>query len=506
MRRVQIFSGSSHPGLSDAICERLGTSTGKCGLKKFANGETSVEVGCSVRDQDVFIVQSGSQNVNDSVIELLILISACKGGSANKVTAVMPYFPYSKQSKKKSHRGAITARMVANLLHVAGVDHVITVDLHASQMQGFFTKPVDNLYAEPLIARWIRHNISNWRECVVVSKNPGGTKRVTQLADALKLNFALITTDRRRNLNEGWMSSRFQSHRHSPAESDDGRTDTDSGRDGHLDGAAPTSNGVNGHSGVNGIVNGVNGLGIHSDHMASPPFRPTNGGSMTNSMILPPHPQDDFDDEYTDDQAQSVTYGRLVQGHIVDDDYPSPAMSQAAHADDPMMSSIHSLASLHADNALGGTIDAHNTDDEDEADIVQGAERMITLVGEVKGKTVLILDDMIDRSSSWIAAAEHCKKRGGAKEVVCLATHGVFGGDCLKEMVACECIDQVVVTNSFPIDASKMPGGRTDGFGPSGAGTRGKLTVIDLSIILSEAIRRNHNGESVSALFQHFQD
>src|SRR4051812_6208814 len=110
----------------------------------------------------------------------------------------MPYFPYSRQSKKKQHRGAITARMVANLLHIAGVNHVMTIDLHASQMQGFFKCPVDNLVAEPIIARWIRTNVPNWREAVVVSKNPGGTKRVTSLADALKLSFGIVTTDRRR--------------------------------------------------------------------------------------------------------------------------------------------------------------------------------------------------------------------------------------------------------------------------------------------------------------------
>ena len=399
--------------------------------------------------------------------------------------------------------------MIANLLHIAGVDHVVTVDLHASQMQGFFTNPVDNLYAEPLLARWIRYNIPEWRNCVVVSKNPGGTKRVTSLADVLKLNFALITTDRRRN-HDGWMSSRVQSNRHSPAESEHG---------GEEEKTTPGP-GV-GHQ-VNGTTNGINGLGITD----STTVRPAD--SMTNSLILPPHPQDDFDDEYTDDQAKSVTYGRLVQGHIVDDDYPSPSPAHSAVADvDPMLASIHSLRSLHnpGDDPLGGTIDTHNSDDEEEADAVSGTERMITLVGDVKKKTVLLLDDMIDRSATWIAAAEHCKKRADAKKVICLATHGVFAGDCLKEIEKCEFIDQVVVTNSFPIDASKLPGGKTDGLASSGAGTRGKLTVIDLSMLLGEAIRRNHNGwrsynpcesgndadqpmtgESVSALFQNFID
>lgn len=118
----------------------------------------------------------------------------------------MPYFPYSRQSKKKSHRGAITARMLANLMKVAGVDHVITIDLHANQMQGFFKCPVDNLRAEPLIAKWIRQNIPDWQESVVVSKNPGGTKRVTSLADALNVSFGIVTTDSRRtNTNTGSM-------------------------------------------------------------------------------------------------------------------------------------------------------------------------------------------------------------------------------------------------------------------------------------------------------------
>jgi ribose-phosphate pyrophosphokinase len=116
----------------------------------------------------------------------------------------MPYFPYSRQSKKKTHRGAITARMLANLMKVAGVNHVITIDLHANQMQGFFKCPVDNLRAEPLIAKWIRMNVPDWQEGVVVSKNPGGTKRATSLADALNVSFGIVTTDRRpRNVGSG---------------------------------------------------------------------------------------------------------------------------------------------------------------------------------------------------------------------------------------------------------------------------------------------------------------
>ncbi|CAG8582765.1 1934_t:CDS:2, partial [Ambispora leptoticha] len=201
MRRTKVFSGSSHVELAISICEKLGIgSPAPVILKKFSNQETSVEIGqcCSVRNEDVFIIQSGSTHTNDHLMELLIMISACKGASASRITAVMPYFPYCKQSKKKKHRGAITAKMVANLLSVAGVDHIITMDLHASQIQGFFNKPVDNLYAEPTIAKWIQDTVPGYSRGVVVSKNPGGAKRVTSLADRLKLDFAIIHTDRTR--------------------------------------------------------------------------------------------------------------------------------------------------------------------------------------------------------------------------------------------------------------------------------------------------------------------
>ncbi|KAI9225564.1 MAG: phosphoribosyltransferase-like protein [Piptocephalis tieghemiana] len=196
MRQTKIFGGSSHPELTEAICSRLGHPASPASLRAFANHETSVDVGVSVRNQDVYIVQSGSDMVNDHLMELLIFISACRGASARRITAIMPYFPYSKQSKKKKQRGAITAKLVASMLGVAGVDHVITMDLHASQMQGFFHRPVDNLYAEPSVAKWIREHIPDWQNCVVVSKNAGGAKRVTSLADRLHVDFALIHTDR----------------------------------------------------------------------------------------------------------------------------------------------------------------------------------------------------------------------------------------------------------------------------------------------------------------------
>ncbi|KAI0225265.1 ribose-phosphate pyrophosphokinase 1, partial [Massospora cicadina] len=195
MRQTKIFSGSSHPELASLIAERLGHPLSPLKTRNFSNGETGVEIGCSVRNDDVYLIQSGSGKVNDNLMELLILVSACKTSSASRITAVLPYFPYSKQSKVKNKRSAITAKMIANMLTVAGVDHIITFDLHSSQMQGFFNKPVDNLYAEPVIANWIKHAVPDYRDGIVVSKNAGGAKRVTSLADTLDLDFALIHND-----------------------------------------------------------------------------------------------------------------------------------------------------------------------------------------------------------------------------------------------------------------------------------------------------------------------
>lgn len=131
----------------------------------------SVEIGESVRGEDVYIIQSGCGEVNDNLMELLIMINACKIASASRVTAVIPCFPYARQDKKDKSRAPISAKLVANMLSVAGADHIITMDLHASQIQGFFDIPVDNLYAEPAVLKWIKENIAEWKSCVI-GKHP----------------------------------------------------------------------------------------------------------------------------------------------------------------------------------------------------------------------------------------------------------------------------------------------------------------------------------------------
>ncbi|XP_058978842.1 ribose-phosphate pyrophosphokinase 1-like [Musca domestica] len=196
MATIKVFSGTSHPHLAQRIVDRLGIDLGKVVTNNFRNLETCVEIGESVRGEDVYIVQSGSGEINDNLMELLIMINACKIASASRVTAVIPCFPYARQDKKEMSRSPISAKLVANMLSVAGADHIITMDLHASQIQGFFDIPVDNLFAEPAVLKWIKENITEWKNSIIVSPDAGGAKRVTSIdvsmmfAEAVSMMFA----------------------------------------------------------------------------------------------------------------------------------------------------------------------------------------------------------------------------------------------------------------------------------------------------------------------------
>ncbi|MCJ1372811.1 hypothetical protein MMC20_004036 [Loxospora ochrophaea] len=195
---IKLLTGNSHPELARLVAEHLGVDLTKIMVLQYSNAETSVTIGESVRDEDVFVLQTTAPgDINDGVMELLIIINACKTASARRITAVIPNFPYARQDKKDKSRAPITAKLMANMLQTAGCNHIITMDLHASQIQGFFNVPVDNLYAEPSTLRWIRENLDVQR-AVIVSPDAGGAKRATSIADRLDLGFALIHKERPR--------------------------------------------------------------------------------------------------------------------------------------------------------------------------------------------------------------------------------------------------------------------------------------------------------------------
>jgi len=386
LNSIKLITGNSHPELGELVSRRLGVPLTECVCRKFADQSIDVRIGSSVRDQDVYVIQSGHSpyiDPNDSLVELLIILSACKTASARRITAVIPSFPYSRQTKKDKGRVPITAKMIANMITVAGAEHVITVDLHASQIQGFFDIPVDNLTCEPSIARWIRHKVEDWRDAIIVSPDAGGAKRATSLADSLSIDFALINC------------SRHQRNRRAHSSTSD---------------PADLCFAAHHHTSSSEVANGVHSLSESGEW-----FITDEGG------------------------------GRLRSGG---------ARKPSAGGDSA-------------------------TDDVD--------SKMELLVGNVTGKTAILVDDMIDTGRT-LALASKTLEAAGAKRIFAISTHGLLSGRAV-DLIARTQIEKLVVTNTIS-NTEKA------------AQSNGKIEVIDMSAVMGETIRRAHHGESISTMFR----
>ena len=196
-KEVKVFAGNSNVPLAQAICDRLSKKLGDCKVSAFADGEVSLELREPVRGADAFIVQSTCKPVNDSLMELLVMIDAMKRASAGRITAVIPYFGYARQDRKAKSRDPISAKLVANLITEAGADRVLTMDLHAAQIQGFFDIPVDNLFGAPILANYYLDRFGKGNEeFVVVSPDVGSVARARTFAQKLELGLAIV--DKRR--------------------------------------------------------------------------------------------------------------------------------------------------------------------------------------------------------------------------------------------------------------------------------------------------------------------
>ncbi len=191
-KRLMVFSGRSHPDLAERIAERLGVELGEIELNTFPNDETYVRYCESIRGADIFLVQTGSPPVDEHLIELLFMIQAAKLASAKRITAVIPWFPYSRQDRKAKPREPISGRLVADMLQLAGVDRVLTMDLHAGQIQGFFTIPVDHMTAQQLFARHFRDLGLHGDGVVSVAPDAGRAKVAVRFAEMLDAEFAVM--------------------------------------------------------------------------------------------------------------------------------------------------------------------------------------------------------------------------------------------------------------------------------------------------------------------------
>ena len=193
---IKIFTGNSNRALAEEIAEKIGLPVGKATVGKFSDGETSISIGELVRGSDVFIVQSTCEPVNDNLVELLIMIDVMKRASAGRITAVIPYYGYARQDRKARARDPISAKLVANLITVAGADRVLTMDLHAPQLQGFFDIPVDHLHGGPILAEYFKKDFQRLDDVVVVAPDVGGVTRARKFAEVLDVPLAII--DKRR--------------------------------------------------------------------------------------------------------------------------------------------------------------------------------------------------------------------------------------------------------------------------------------------------------------------
>jgi ribose-phosphate pyrophosphokinase len=313
MRRIVLVSGSSNPSLSNKISEYLDVALVDPQLRRFANGEIYCEIEKNVRGSDVFLVQTLSDPVNDNLMELLIMIDALKRASAESITAVVPYYGYSRQDRKASPRTPISAKLVADMITAAGASRVVTMDIHAGQIQGFFNIPFDNIYASPVFLNYIKTNISQ-ENLMMVSPDAGGVERVRWYAKRLQTDIAMI--DKRRT-----------------------------------------------------------------------------GPNVAKAM---------------------------------------------------------------------------------------------NIVGDVKGRDVVIVDDMIDTAGTLVEAAKTLRDHG-AKRIYAVATHGILSGPAAKRIDSCTELEAVIITDTIPLseECSKVD----------------KIKVLSTADILSKAIHRTFNHDSVSSLF-----
>ena len=193
-KKLKIFTGNANPALAKEICDYLGLPLGEAFVGRFNNGEVQIMIDESVRGKDVFIIQPTSYPVNDNLMELMVMADALKRASARHITAVVPYYGYARQDRKTRGREPITAKLVANLMQTSGITRLVTIDLHAGQIQGFFDVPVDHLYGASILAKYI--NEKNMEDVIVVSPDLGGVTRARDLADRIGAPIAIIEKKR----------------------------------------------------------------------------------------------------------------------------------------------------------------------------------------------------------------------------------------------------------------------------------------------------------------------
>ncbi|XP_010125006.1 PREDICTED: phosphoribosyl pyrophosphate synthase-associated protein 2 [Chlamydotis macqueenii] len=433
-------SNSSCMELSKRIAERLGVEMGKVQVYQEPNRETRVQIQESVRGKDVFIIQTVSKDVNTTIMELLIMVYACKTSCAKSIIGVIPYFPYSKQCKMRK-RGSIVSKLLASMMCKAGLTHLITMDLHQKEIQGFFNIPVDNLRASPFLLQYIQEEIPDYRNAVIVAKSPASAKRwnmVDQILNTDGLPSSMVKQD-----------LMFE------------------------------------------VVSIVKSL------LAKRLFFIQEAFCLTIPKL--------FGITLLSAVKQGLCVKEVIQAKVGDarvrtDSSGHAGLPVARRGLDPWLRlDAEGIAVIHgeAQDAESDMVDGRHSPPTAKnvaaihpsleiPMLIPKEKPPITVVGDVGGRIAIIVDDIIDDVDSFLAAAETLKERGAYKIFV-MATHGLLSSDAPR-LIEESAIDEVVVTNTIPHEIQKLQ--------------CPKIKTVDISMILSEAIRRIHNGESMSYLFR----
>jgi len=370
----------------------------------FSNKETKINIQASVRGRTAYILQVVEGDPNDCIMQLLITCYALKAACAQQVVGVIPYLPYSKQSKMRN-RGAITCKLMANMLCRAGMDHVLTLDLHSKEIQGFFDCPVDNLRASPFLIQYVTENIKDWREAVIVAKHPGAAARANAFAERLRLGIAVIN-----------------------GEMDKCDADRSDGRQ-----SPPPMHRSRNVSSSCIDMPVIDGMSMSTDGM-------TLG---TSSPMLGTSPSSGHHSHLSHDWHQRL-HTQKHPGHA-------------------------GVYSLERNFGLPAKV-----------------KQPMELVGDVRNRTCIIVEGIIDDAANLIVASRLLKEHG-AKHIYVLGTHGLLSGNSPEDIQNSD-IDQLIISNTVPLESKilQCP----------------KIRVVDISHILAEAVRRMHNGESLSYLFR----
>uniref|UniRef100_A0A1I8AQM9 Pribosyltran_N domain-containing protein n=1 Tax=Steinernema glaseri TaxID=37863 RepID=A0A1I8AQM9_9BILA len=422
-----MLTGNSHPDLAKLVCDRLGIGLARINVYKRSNTETAVDISESVRGKHVFILQSSSKDVNNDLMETLTLIYACKTSSAKAITVVMPFLPYSKQCRML-RRSAITMKLVADMICKCGATRLVSLDLYKKEIQGFFGIPVDNLRASPFLLQYVRENIPDYRNGVIVAKSPGVMHKATSYADRLRLAVAVIHGEDNKDREDS-----NEDGRQSPPPMLSPTFDA-SGRE-----TTPKESG---------------------DAKEPPKEKKTNFFLPQTSPSPPPAGTPASPPGAPSHRTRAVSSTAVVEPHEV-------------------VKTTQRVRTVSTSSANVASYELFPL-------LVAKEKPPLTVVGDVDGRIAFLVDDIVDEVQPFVSAAE-ILKRNGAKKVYVLATHGLLSADA-PELIENSHIDQVIVTNTVPHELQKSQ--------------CHKITTVDISLMLCEAIRRIYHKESMGVLFK----